>query len=266
MPVLVLTFGYQMNQKFSYFRVAQFILVISALELPDAFAENPVTFSAPTELTTRLVNRADVDLHWKNNATAPGGNWVEFTTPGDDYVKLEATGSTVTVFRHPDIAPDTNFCYRILPFFGQPTAEFLITTGKTKLSDVPDLVEGPLSFTRNLTHGPHVSIRSVATFMASAPDGLEVTLASATSVALRWNDHATDEDGYLVEVAAIGEKEFKLCALLPPDTLSFRKNQLPEQTPCRFRVRAFFYGTPSNIAFTISSAPPPPLDLKKAKP
>ena len=265
-PVPVLTSANHVDKFFSSFRFVHLSLAVCALEWPSANAEPCVTFTAPTVLTVSLTNRADVDLHWKNNATAPGGNWVEFTTPGDDYTKLEAIGGGVTTFRHFDIAPDTAFSYRIVPFFGQASAETVITTGKAAPSDTPNPEEGPLAESRDGIHTTQTSIRAVSTFIAAAPDGLNAKLASPTSVELRWHDRAADEDGYLVEVAAIGEIEFKTCALLPPDSISFKKAQLPEQTPCRFRIRAFFYGTPSNVASAISSAPPPPMEPKKAKP
>ncbi|HXF10441.1 MAG TPA: fibronectin type III domain-containing protein, partial [Desulfuromonadaceae bacterium] len=89
-------------------------------------------------------------------------------------------------------------------------------------------------------------------------DGLTVKLASPTTADLRWNDRATGEDGYLVEVAGADDKEFKICALLPANATSFRKTQLPAETKCRFRVRAFFYGDSSNLATAITPAFSPP--------
>jgi len=74
-------------------------------------------------------------------------------------------------------------------------------------------------------------------------------MASASSVDLRWEDRADDEDGYLVEMATDRDKAATICALLPPDSTSFKKARLPPATDCNFRVRAFFYGEPSQPVF-----------------
>jgi len=246
--------------KRSVLRCSAFAACILAAAI--AAQAKEATFTAPSGLTATVTNR-DVELHWKNNATAPGGNWIEFTTPGDDYTKLDAAWTDVTGYLHPDVAPESKFIYHIKPFFGQPSAEVEIITGKAA-TNAPQLEEeGPLPDNVTETNTDQKSIHAVATFAAAAPDGLTAKLASPTSVELRWKDHASDEDGYLVELAAAGDKEFKLAALLPPNSTSFKKTQLPSELKCRFRVRAFFYGEPSNVA---SVNTPPLKSISKPAP
>src|SRR5579872_7022201 len=74
-------------------------------------------FAPPDQLTGVLTN-GDVLLHWKNNATADGGNWVEFSTPGSEYTKLAVflNEAPSTEFIHPRVAPETDFIYHIQPF------------------------------------------------------------------------------------------------------------------------------------------------------
>src|SRR5262249_53255540 len=145
----------------------------------------------------------------------------------------------------PDVAASSKFIYRLLPFYGTPSAEVEVTTGKAP----PPLKileeEGPLPPLTNEEKSVRQSLRNAATFASVVPEKPSARLASPTSVELRWKDCATDEDGYLVEVAARGDREFKICALLPPNTTSFKKTLLPPESKCRFRVRAFFYGPPS---------------------
>jgi hypothetical protein len=191
-----------------------------------------------------------VDLHWKNNATAPGGGWVEFTTPGDDIIKLDAVWPDKTSFRHPDLAPETKFIYRILPFYGKPSKAVAITTGsapsKPSVEEEGPLDEPDKTAATDASH--QKSIRSISSFEDASADQVTVTLSSPTSAVIRWADRASDEDGYLVEVSGDPQKDFKICALLPANATSFRKIQLPPQMKCYFRVRAFFYGEPSNLA------------------
>jgi hypothetical protein len=220
-----------------------------------------VTFASPSELTAMLADHLNVDLHWKNNATAAGGGWIEFTTPGDDFIKLDAVWPDKTTFRHPDVAPETKFIYRVRPFFGKPSKAVAVSTGSAPSKPSTE-EEGPMdepgkTTSTDVTH--QKSIRSIASFEDASADQVTATLSSPTSAIIRWKDRALDEDGYLLEVSAYPEKDFKICALLPANTTSFRKIQLPPNMKCYFRVRAFFYGEPSNLASvsTPSAAPPP---------
>src|ERR1700722_11647164 len=115
-----------------------FALLISVIVgCSNSNRDNPVAgknaFASPGNLTAIFTNGNNVLLNWKNNATADGGNWVEYTQPGYEYIKLQAFGSdaNVTSFLHPDLAPLTKFIYHIQPFFGRPTKPVAITTGIT---------------------------------------------------------------------------------------------------------------------------------------
>jgi len=219
----------------------------------DKPAADNMAFALPTALTA-LATNGNVVLHWQNHATAEGGVWIEYTTPGnDDYIQLDAFGSDSgeTSFVHPDVATQTQFIYRLQPFFGRTTKPVGITTGMAS-SNEPSLMMGPIDPTNAVPAGPQYSLRTLATFAEAAPTELTMTLSSPTSVDVRWKDHASDEDGYLLEVSARADEAFVPCALLPANTTSFRKTGLPPQTQCYFRVRAFFYGKPTDpVSVTI---------------
>lgn len=214
---------------------------------------NPETvFASPTGLTAALTNGNNVVLHWKNNATADGGNWVEYTTAGYEYIKLDAFASDdhVTSYLHKNLAPRTTLIYRLQPFFGRPTKPVAIATG-VGTNDATVLAEGPITSTNaNSSGGKNsmYSIRSLQTFAQAAPTDLTAARSSPTAVDLHWRNHATDADGSLLEVSARPGGDFVPCALLPPEAAGFRKTGLPPHTKCYFRVRAFFYGKPSNTA------------------
>jgi len=213
-----------------------------------ASAVDAAAFAAPTELKGALVPGGHVDLSWKNNATQPGGVWVEFTTPGTDFVKLDPLWPETTQYRHPDVAPDAKYIYRLLPFFGRPSDVVTATTGEGPPEGTPNTdEEGPLpgSEMEAAGHGPKKSIRAAATIAEAAPGSVTAKLGSPTSVDVRWRDLANDEDGYLLEISPDPALGFQVCALLPPNTTSFKKAYLPSHTKCYFRVRAFFYGNPT---------------------
>jgi hypothetical protein len=229
----------------------------SSLNRNRSAGSNPA-FALPTELSAALTNGSNVVLHWKNNATADGGVWVEYTTPGSDYIQLDAldSDSGETSFVHPNVAPQTTLLYRLEPFFGRPTGSVGITTGPASTNDVPHLPMGPIDPTNAvaLDQWPKFSIRTMTTFARAMPSDLTTALSSPSSVDVRWKDHASDEDGFLLEISADPAAGFVPCALLPPDTTSFRKTGLPPTTKCYFRVRAFFYGRPTDPTTMSTSA------------
>ncbi|HXF11422.1 MAG TPA: fibronectin type III domain-containing protein [Desulfuromonadaceae bacterium] len=218
-------------------------------------ADENTPFAPPTALTGVATN-GNVVLHWQNHATAEGGVWIEYTTPGtEDYIKVDAFGSDSgeTSFVHPNVATGTQFIYRLQPFFGRTTKPAGITTGTVLSTNEPVLMAGPIDPTNAPPTGPQYSLRSIATFTNAMPTELTTTLSSPTSVDVRWKDNASDEDGYLLEISAHADEAFVPCALLPASTTSFRKTELPSQTQCYFRVRAFFYTKPTD---TVSATTP----------
>jgi len=230
-------------------------------------AMDAAAFAGP-QLTAKLVMRehANVYLQWKNKAIAPGGNFIEaaFNNPQNEFFVLGACEMDVTELEHSDLAPDTTFIYRIHPFFGYPSAAVGIQTSNTnqwvskpfvRVKDdhsptpSPDR-EGPLQDLpgSNTNLLERFSVRAMGTMARAVPSDLSASLCSAISVDLRWKNHAKDEDGYLVEVSTNQDKGFLPCAVLPPATTSFRKAGLSPETMYYFRVLAFFYGKPSNLA------------------
>ena len=216
-----------------------------------------IAFTSPSLLTATLTNGNNIVLHWKKNATAPGGLWVEYSQPDYVWIKLDAFPSdeNMTSFIHPDLAPQTVYIYHILPFFGQPTAPVEITTGVVSSTNLTDLGSGPIDSTNGIQSGerlPKYSIRNLRTFAMATPTDLTASLSSPTSVDVHWKDRASAEDGYFLEVSRHPDREFVPCALLPAKATSFRKTGLPPETKCYFRVRAFFYGKPSEpVSLTV---------------
>jgi hypothetical protein len=209
-------------------------------------------------MSATLSDDSNIDVRWKPRATQPGGYWIEFATPGADFVKLDAVWPETTTFRHANVASETTFIYRLRSFFGCPSRPAAITTGPDPAAP-PSEVEGPLEEPGSSPSfggvGSKKSIRTTSTIADAAPSALAASLRSVTSVDLRWEDHATDEDGYLVELSQ-DQRDFKICALLPPNTTSFRKVGLPPDTTLYFRVRAFFYAEPSELVSVTTPAEP----------
>jgi hypothetical protein len=221
---------------------------------PPTRAQNPATsadFAPPKHFTATLLDTLTVSLRWEIGSPHTDGYFVEYQNPGDDsFVILDITHRDATMFQHPDLAPETKFIYRVRPYFGKPSEILTVTTGQVPPGTPNREEEGPMEEAAQ-TSAPEKtgkSIRSLATITEAAPSKFAASLSSPTSVILRWKDNASDEDGFLVECAVDPNQTFRICALLPPNTASFKKIMLPGDTKCCFRVRAFFYGQPTPLA------------------
>jgi hypothetical protein len=221
---------------------------------PASGSSQATAFASPTALTARLLDPSNIQLTWKNNASEDCWNWVEFTTPGSEWVKLAALPVNETTFQHPDVAPETKHIYRIQPFFGRATPPISIMTGRLPPGTTNVDEEGPLPPLPTKDDGPKALLRHLSSIAAAAPADLTAVLSSPTTVDLRWKDRAKDEDGFVVEVGPGAMGPFQVCALLDPNTTSFRKTLLPPEFKVYFRVRAFFYGKPSTEATVTTPA------------
>lgn len=223
---------------------------------PAVAKSDAMAFPLPRRLAATWSGAHDVVLRWEHPARADAGCWVEYTTPGAPFIQLDAiTDPAMTTFVHRNVAPDTVLQYRLEPFFGRPTAPLAIMTGAAPKSDTPPLPAGPID-PPPVDTVPRFALRSARTFAAAMPVELTATLSSATSVDLRWRDRSSDEDGFLVELAARPDGRYVACALLPPNVTSFRKTELPPHQRCYFRVRAFFYGPPTEVV-SVRTPPAP---------
>jgi hypothetical protein len=215
----------------------------------------PAGKSGPSDpgvtLTGAMPDPINVDLAWKSAMPDAAGHVVEYTSdPKDEWVILKIMPQPISEFRHPDLAPETHFFYRIRPYFGLTSSTIDATTGKTPsdpgqgiVGDNDPVIDkpGPAELAQKK------SLRNAATKEEAGPAELTGTFVSPVSLSLRWRDRAADEDGYLIEATTDPERGFDAVALLPADTISFTIPGLPPDTKCYFRVRAFYYGQPSNV-------------------
>jgi hypothetical protein len=227
-------------------------------------AEDAGTFAPPRDLTAILVDGQHIDLTWKYEATAPGGAFVEFKMGAEDerFTLLDAAWPGTAVFRHPDVAPDTRFIYRVRSFFGRPSEVVQIETGSKGPSDA-DQVEGPLDGSDGMVAYGESTNKRPAFAPETAPSHFTARLSSGTSVELRWRDRAVDEDGYLVEISPVRDGDYRIAALLRHDSSSFRKISLAEKTRYFFRVRAFYFGQSSNLATVLTPSATVQRNMKK---
>ena len=191
-------------------------------------------------LTSELTSPTDVTLHWRPEAGA-AGQVVEYANAADgDYVVLEFAPPGRDSYRHPDLIPETRFYYRVRPFTGpvSATVDVALPPGDEVLE-----IEGR-DWTAARKGGG--GTRPVSSPEA-APGNLKAEVKHANGILFTWEDHAADEDGYLIEVKPASAADYRVAVQLDPDSTSYGVITLPDEKTATYRVRAFRFGSPSNL-------------------
>jgi hypothetical protein len=210
------------------------------------------------QLTAAMPSKFDVILNWWDSSSNCAGHLVEFATePHGEYTTLAFQPSDRTTFTHPRLVPDTTFYYRVRPYFGPASAPAEVNL-PSSLSDTeyttryaqpedyswgaPDTIPAQTSVDRN-------SIHDSKTFAAARPTNLKALIAPETvsGIHLTWTDHDSDAEGYLIEMKADHESDYKVCAIVGTNINSFGWSLAPPQRQASFRVRAYYLGHASNL-------------------
>ncbi|MFC4015306.1 fibronectin type III domain-containing protein [Nonomuraea purpurea] len=203
---------------------------------------NAAAPSGAVRLEAALTSPTDIALRWTGRDPAAAGHVLEFATaPQGPYTILAFLPPGETAYTHPDLIPQTTFHYRLRPYYGRASAPVEVTLG-----DGPHPPPGPgWSQPRTIRTGPPGTLPTGSG--RAAPAELKATVKQADGVAFTWTDRTGDEEGFLLENRPEGRRDFRVVAALDPDVNAFGLITLPEERRAAYRVRAFRYGTPSNV-------------------
>jgi hypothetical protein len=211
-------------------------------------------------LAATLVSPIDITLRWSGSGADAAGHVVEFATEPDGvYTILQFVPRTQTQFTHPDLVPETAFYYRVRPYHGPVSSRVEVALPAPPAGEDLEKDDGAWAQPQSLRRGASAghAIRAASPPPEAAPTDLKASIVNSTGVRFTWTDRASDEDGYLLEVQAEGQPEFSVAAVLDPDIDSFGLVTLPSEKRAAFRVRAFYFGKPSNLAHEKTGAEPP---------
>jgi hypothetical protein len=219
---------------------------------PEAVSSEPHGQAPPILLTATLVSPIDIALTWTGADPGAASRVVEYATePAGPYTILRFVPPGQTTFKHPDLMPETTFYYRVRGVYGpaSPTVEVTLPPGDIDERGKTD--DHSWTEPRTVFRGPVpvVSIRAAGTSptQAGAPTDLRATVMHANGIRFAWTDHASDEEGYLLEVRPAGQTDYSVAAVLDRDINSYGLIILPGEKKATYRVRAFYYGVPSNV-------------------
>jgi hypothetical protein len=216
-------------------------------------------------LSAQLTSPVDVTLRWTATDTGagtdPAGRSVEYADQqGGHFVVLQFVAPSVSTYQHQDLMPEANFYYRVRSYFGPASAPVTVDLPPGDYDDAahendPDWAAPS---TRPEPSAPRASIRGAGpgAGTAGAPTDLRATIRDANGISFTWTDHATDEEGYLLEVKPAGAADFSVAAVLDPDVNTYGLVTLPTEKHDEYRVRAFYFGQSSNVVHETTGKDP----------
>ncbi|WP_246257049.1 fibronectin type III domain-containing protein [Amycolatopsis anabasis] len=231
-------------------------ILITALLLT---ACSPAPAEPAPRLTATLSTPTDIILSWTPPPPGTATQTVEFATePGGDYTILRFLPPATTTYTHPDLLPETPFYYRTRPVFGPASPPVDRTLPPGDFTETDQRNDHEWASPQRLPAAPanQASVRTGDP--GAAPADFRATVMHANGIRFTWTDHATDEDGYLLEIRPTGSPDFSPAAVLDPDVNSTGLITLPTEKSASYRVRAFYYGSPSNTAHQTTGPAPAP--------
>ena len=255
----------------AFFALLAFSFSAFAAKTPDTPAASEALFAAPTELRVMLDSTRTAHLTWKNNATASFDSFIEATIDGGEVVTVDAVSQDATSYDHPALQPTTKFVYRIHPAFGPLSDVASVKTGPAPSDEIAAREEKPALPPKGAApldgeQSGNKSIKSTPPAPEAGPSNLTATLVAPTSALLQWKDHSSDEEGFLIEISNDPHGPYQVTATVEPNITSFKHDLLPPEITVYFRVRAYFYGAPSNPASMITPPESTPAPAPAARP
>lgn len=226
------------------------------------------SLASADQLTVKQISPLDALLTWQASPGSPGGYIVEYINhPTDEWVILSFVSPGRNTFTHPRLAPHTPYRYRVRPFFG-PTSKPVEVTIAAGLSDQayaeayaqPEDYSWAPPRTRSAPNESVLArnpIKPPATAARAAPVDLraEIVKTTVSGFQLTWNDRSTDEEGFLLEQLGPGS-DFTVVAVVEPNINTFGWALEPPVRKASFRVRAYYYGSPSNVVSIVTGTNP----------
>ncbi|MFI0732230.1 fibronectin type III domain-containing protein [Streptomyces sp. NPDC021225] len=228
---------------------------------PRPSATRPAESATGTRLTATLTSPVDITLRWTGTEPGAAGRIVEFATePEGPYTILDYLPLGRTSYRHPELMPETPFYYRVRPYYGPASrpVDVRLPKGEFTEKDQKDDHEWapPRTQRQTAVRTGSVTPGAAGAAGAAAPTGLRATVMHANGIRFTWTDHASDEQGYLLEDRPRGGDRFRPVAVLDPDINSFGLITLENEKRATYRVRAFRYGERSNVVHLKTGASP----------
>jgi hypothetical protein len=210
----------------------------------------------------RLVSPTDIVVESRGHSPHAAGHIVEFATdPKGDWTTLQYMLPGQMRHHHPNVVPETTFYYRVRDYYGPASSPVEMAMPDPPKGENIDADPHDWAEPKRLPMAAEVETRPIqaspAAAAGGAPTDLKGIVKHSKGIHFTWTDRASDELGYLLESRPEGAPEFSVVALIDRDMNSFGLITLPNEKRAAFRIRAFYFGPPSNTA-KMTSGPEQP--------
>jgi hypothetical protein len=166
---------------------------------------------APTNLAAAALSTSQIQLTWVDASNNEDTFRIEMNS-GFGFNEILAAGANATQITVGGLSPSTNYSFRIRARNTGGDSAYSNTASATTMA--------------------------VAGSAPSAPTSLQATPATSTSIQLTWNDNASDETSYVVEMRPTASGAYAPIATLSANATSYTATSLTALTSYTFRVKA----------------------------
>jgi hypothetical protein len=213
-------------------------------------------------VTARLISPTDVVVESSGHSPHAAGHIVEFATdPKGDWTTLAYMLPAEMRHHHPNVVPETTFYYRVRELYGAASSPVGMAMPEPPKGEDIDADPHDWAEPKRLPMAAAVETHPIqvepAAAAKGAPTDLKGVVKHSKGIHFTWTDRASDELGYLLESRPEGAPDFRVVALIDRDMNSFGLITLPNEKRAAFRIRAFYFGRPSNTAKATSGPEQP---------
>ncbi|HYV38598.1 MAG TPA: PQQ-dependent sugar dehydrogenase, partial [Gemmataceae bacterium] len=168
---------------------------------------------APATLSATAVSGSRINLTWTDSSDNEDGFRIERSTDGVNYTEIGSAAANVTTFDVVSLQSNVTYYFRVRPFSN-------------------DLGNGAYS--------PAASSQTLSSSsIPTAPSSLTAQATSNTQVTLAWQNNASNEDGFYIELSQNATTGFVRVGTAPAGTTTYDINGLQFGATYYFRVQAF---------------------------
>jgi fibronectin type 3 domain-containing protein len=164
--------------------------------------------AAPSNLTATAGSTSTINLSWTDHSNNEIGFQIERSSDGVNFSSIATVGAGVTAYSNTGLTPSTTYSYRVRAANLGGSSDYSNVAGATTLAATPP----------------------------ATPSNLTLTVVSSSQINLSWQDNASNETQFFVEMAA-GTGAFTQIAQLSVNAHSYSATGLNRNTRYTFRVR-----------------------------
>jgi titin len=176
-------------------------------------ADRFTLMNAPANLSAAAVSSSRINLTWSETVFNETGFEVERKTLGGTYAKIATTAKNATNYSDLGLSASTEYFYRVRAVNAANVSAYTNEASDTTPAEVP--------------------------VIPAAPSSLAATVVSNVQINLAWTDHASNEDGFKIELSETAGGPFTEIATVGANVTNYSNTNVQANTQYFHRVRAF---------------------------